>query len=982
MYLNCRSYYSSHFGMLSPSQLVARAAELGIRELALTDINSTSGIIEFLRACDQVGIHGVVGVEFRHHLDFYYIGLAETQQGFSALTKLLNTYLVEKKPLPRRAPKLKGVVFIYDYKAPWTKKLRSDEWCGVKPNAPWKQLKAIGSHKAVALHPVTLSSARDMTAHKLLRCIDLNILSHALLKSQHCESYEFMKHTAEIQAIYRFQPRLVVDAVRILRRCQYDLRGSAGHNKKIYTRSAAEDISLLRRVSYDGLRSRYGTLTTRHFSQLEKEIKIVSELSLQTYFLIAWDIVRFARSKGYAHVGRGSGANSLLAYCLRISNVDPIDLNLYFERFINRQRPEPPDFDLDFSWDQRDEIVEYLRQRYGAAHLGVLACYHTYKGKSLVRELGKVFGLPPAEINKIIEHPLAREQHHPIADKIFKVGKRLLKFPSHLSIHPGGIVITEIPLDHFCASQMMPKGTPVLQMDKHQAESWGLHKLDILSQRGIGHIKEAVDLVRNNQGIQIDIHDMEKVKNNTRGLDLLRKPGGCIGCFYIESPAMRGLLTQLNCSSYRDLITASSIIRPGVAKSGMMQAFIKCRRGKPLPDLHPMMKELLKETYGIMVFQEDVMKVVHHLAGFDLSECDLLRRLMTGRKKNVNDLKLLQKKFYEKCMRRGLSRAIIIEIWRQISSFSGYAFCKAHSASYAAESMQSLFLKAHFPIEFMVAVINNDGGFYKREVYVWELQKAGATIELPCINNSSWLARVNGTTVWLGLKTIKGLTTKTGKKLLSMRRCTQTIDELTTLTAVIPPGQVDLLIEAGACRSISKNKESLFCQRILHYRGPSNSQLSLFPPRAYLHQCDPPISPVKRRILTQFHLLGITLSSPFDLIDHIPGGLILQSQMHKYEGKRIRMMGYYVIEKPVTTESGKHMAFFTWVDQLGDYFDTVHFPSAIMKFGTLKKGFYIFCGLVHVEWGYPSLVVDDLQCLTPSGMDDKIFVEQLTPGRS
>ncbi|MGA0232620.1 MAG: hypothetical protein ACO3MB_07070, partial [Saprospiraceae bacterium] len=325
---------------------------------------------------------------------------------------------------------------------------------------------------------------------------------------------------------------------------------------------------------------------------------------------------------------RGSGANSIVAFNLFITDVDPMDLDLYFERFINPHRSSPPDFDIDFSWDERDDVIDYIFKRYGREHTALLATYNTFKGKSIIRELGKVFGLPKADIDLIVDEPHAEEKHHHFARYIFRYGKMIEGFPNYLSIHAGGILISEESLFYHTAVQMMPKGFPISHFDMYGAEDLGFHKYDILSQRGLGHIKDAVSLVAENQGRAVDIHDVEKIKQDLEVRTQLRS-GHCIGCFYIESPAMRGLLSKLRCDNYVSLVAASSIIRPGVAKSGMMREYIsRFHNPDSFTYIHPVFEEHLGETYGVMVYQEDVMKIVHHFAGLELDESDVLRRIM------------------------------------------------------------------------------------------------------------------------------------------------------------------------------------------------------------------------------------------------------------------------------------------------------------------------------------------------------------------
>ncbi len=966
MYFNCHSYFSLKYGLLSPQQLVQRASGLGLSHLALTDINNTSSMIEFVSQCRSKGINPVAGIEFRQDNRLLYIALARNRQGFANLNRLLNLYMVDGRPLPTVAPDLSDVYLIYDCENLPPQPLKDHEFAGVTPIQVTRLNKIVGSlprTRLVAWLPVTLGDVNGWETHQLLRSIAGNTLRTKLELRQCCQPTEYFRDTTVLQQIYRPYPELLSRAQELLETCSFELPKITRYNRQHFLKTPGDDRQLLINLARKGLHERYSQQGSTHRNRLEQELLMIQKLQFEAYFLITWDIVRFARSRQYRHVGRGSGANSLVAYCLYITDVDPIALDLYFERFINPFRPVAPDFDLDFCWDERDDVLRYVQQFYGHDKVGLLASYQLFKGKSVVRELGKVYGLTRREIDLIVQQPLAREKHHPVAEVIFREGRNILGLPSHLSIHTGGIVVAEGPLSDLTASQMMPKGFPILQTDMHHAAQWGLHKFDLLSQRGTGHIKTAMDLIATRHRMRPDIHKMEMIGRDEKTIRMLQTPGACIGCFYIESPAMRGLLAKVPCRNYLDLVAVSSIIRPGVAKSGMMQEYIE-RFHNParVKHLHPKLADLLKETLGIMIYQEDVMKVVHHLAGFDLNECDLLRRLMTGKKKSEDDLTHLRARFLGNCRKSGIQPRVASEVWRQVESFSGYSFCKAHSATYAAESMQSLYLKAHYPLEFMVAVINNEGGFYPKEVYVRELIRLGAEVEPPCINQSSWLTRLEGKKVFLGFNLIKGLHLQTGQEILNLRSRYQSITRLSQVISEIKPGQLDLLIEVGAFRSLGQTRSSLLFERVLMGKDGHYRQLGLFSEKVYQHRGDLPDNQMTQS-LAELRLLGFTLANPFTLLHQQETTHILQREMLHYLGWQVRMVGYYIIEKPVTTEGGHHMCFVTWMDAELEFFDSVHFPGVLAAFPIRGSGFYVLEGKVLSEHGYPSLMVSSCEPL-------------------
>jgi DNA polymerase-3 subunit alpha len=759
--------------------------------------------------------------------------------------------------------------------------------------------------------------------------------------------------------------------------CEILLPCTSKNNRQTFTGSERDDYELLVKLAVNGCQRRYGLGHKRAFGRLRKELKVVRKLGFAAYFLITWDIVRYAQTAGYHHIGRGSGANSIVAYCLFITDVDPLELDLYFERFINPHRSSPPDFDIDFSWDERDDVTDYIFKRYGAEHTALLATYNTFKGKSIIREFGKVLGLPKADIDLIVNEPLASHKHHPFARHIFHYGKMIEKFPNHLSIHAGGVVISEQPINYHTALQMMPKGFPITHFDMYHAEDLGFHKYDILSQRGLGHIKDAVRLIESNQGKSVDIHNVSQIKEDKRVRAQLRS-GHCIGCFYIESPAMRGLLTKLHCDNYVHLVAASSIIRPGVAKSGMMREYIK-RFHNPaeVRYLHPVFEEHLGETFGVMVYQEDVMKIVHHFAGLDLDESDVLRRIMTGKKKSSDTFRNLMKKYFRNCKARGYPDALTHEVWRQVESFSGYSFCKAHSASFAVESFQSLYLKSYYPLEFMVGVINNFGGFYSTEIYVHEARMQGACIEAPCVNKSTYLTNIYGTDIYIGFVHIKDLERKVAENIINERLRNGSYQNLENFVQRIDISkeQLQILIRIGAFRFTGLNKYELMWEknavhnpRIKHHSAPA-----FFQDGAAEYKLPAMVEGKYEQAFDEIELLGFPLCSPFDLLDPADkkkNGSILACEMKKHLSSTVEMYGYYVTRKNVTTVNRKLMNFGTWLDRTGHFFDTTHFPPSLARNPFQGKGIYRIRGKIVDDFDFPSMEVVHMTKL-PFVRDDR-----------
>lgn len=969
MIINSHSYYSLHYGTLSVEKVVQQAMDNHMEVVALTDINNSSAAIDFVKEAQKKGVHPVVGVEFRNGTQHLYTALAKNNAGFYAINHYLSSYLLQQKDPEGLAPRLKDVIIVYPMGSIAPQDLEADQYIGVLPHQvnqllqyPRKWLS-----KFVAQHTVTYEkTATNYHLHKILRAIALNTILPKLSEQDIAPSNQFFVKKKKVLKKYALYPELVDNAKRVMDACCIRFDHHQPKNKTTYRSSKEDDIQLLRSLALKGFQYRYDENDAVAKERLDKELDVIERLDFSAYFLIVWDVLQYAQKKGLHHVGRGSGANSIVAYCLKITDVDPIALDLYFERFINPHRTSPPDFDVDFSWDERDGIIEYIFHKYGEGHVALIATVSTFKGKSSVREVAKAFGMPKEEIDRIIHSPEHLLNLNKLTWQLLMYAKMLEGFPNHLGIHAGGILISEEPLYAYSGLQMMPKGFPIVQWDMYVAEDMGFHKFDILSQRGLGHIKEAVDIIQKNRGEHIDIHRVKAFMEDAKVKSQLRS-GDTIGCFYIESPAMRGLLNKLRCDNYLSLIAASSIIRPGVAKSGMMRQYIERFHNKDFEYLHPIMEKHLGETYGIMIYQEDVIKIAHHFAGVDLADADILRRAMSGKFRSKEEMQRIIRLFFENCKERGYSDDLSQEVWRQIESFSGYSFSKAHSASYAVESFQSLYLKAHYPLEFMVAVINNRGGFYSTEFYVHEARLAGGVIHEPCVNNSEYNTCIDGMDIYLGLSFVKELERNVAKRVLVERMNRGLFLDLLDFIDRVQPSveQVMILIKINALRFTGLSKKQLIWQAqfILKSAPKKAVNIPLFTLPTKLYQLPVLTHNPYDDVMDQIQLLDYPLCSPFSLVEQDLSKSILSKELVAKSGQEVFIVGYYVNEKRVKTANGRHMKFGCFIDIEGKFFDAVIFPDVLQKYPLQGRGSYYLKGKVALDFGYPSLEVIALKKL-------------------
>jgi error-prone DNA polymerase len=969
VYLNTHSYYSYKYGTISPEQVMFTSHEMGMEQIAVTEINNTSSAMDFIRLGQKHGFRVAVGIDFRNGNDQQYIGLAINNDGFYELNKYLTKHLHQGLTFMPHAPSFYAACTIY----PFSKadkvlktKLRENEYIGVRPCdlnklrfSPWYAFK----DKLVMLHTATFRNKSDFNAHRLLRAIDNNTLLSKLEKSEEGNPNDLFISKQELLDLYAGFPYIIENTMRLLDQCHVEFGFGQGQNNNIktYTGSLRGDLNLLKQKCKEGLPYRYSDPSKEILERVDKEIDIISKKQFVSYFLVNWDIVKYAQQKKYFYVGRGSGANSIVAYLLRITDVDPVELDLYFERFINLYRTNPPDFDIDFSWTDREDITRYIFNTF--QNTALLGTYNTFQLRSVVRELGKVFGMPKHEIDALSAMRKNPRDLDGLARLVMQYSHYIHEFPSHLSVHSSGIIITDRPTEYFSATFMPPKGFPTAQFDMLIAEDAGILKFDILSQRGLGKIKDAVEIAHQNQpGIpRIDIHDIKKFKKDEKVKGLLRE-GQAMGCFYVESPAMRMLMKKLRVDNYLGLVAASSIIRPGVARSGMMREYIlRYRFPEQRERAHPVMQDIMPETYGVMVYQEDVIKVAHYFAGLSLAEADVLRRAMSGKFRSREEFQKVKDKFFLNCFNRGYPGETTYEIWYQIESFAGYAFSKGHSASYAVESFQSLYLKAHFPLEFMVAVVNNSGGFYRTEHYFHEARMHGANILPPCVNNSHTETVIKGKDIYLGLDLLGEAEHPVMKKLVEERVKNGPFESFNDFIDRVPitVEQLSILIRIEAFRFTGINKRELLWHARL--KKPKlvkpSAQLDAFRSIEKKFTLPPLENNDLENIYDQLEILGFPLVSPFKLLREPPDGYFLASQFKNNLGKTVTLIGYLVTIKYTRTTGGKTMFFATFTDYEGHFFDTTHFPPVVEKYPFRGQGLYKVTGKVVEEFDFYSIEV-------------------------
>jgi error-prone DNA polymerase len=1011
--LHCHSHYSLCRGANTIAEICAAAAAGEFSHLGLTDTNGLYGLAFFLEEARQHHLQPLIGAHLQAGNENAVV-LAKNMQGYQSLCRLITAIHTEDSPrLSRLLQPADPDIVLLVREIPLLQQLcaegvRQGLYAELVPHDGREQLLRFAREKGI---PAAASCAayflreEDYTVHRLLRAIDLNTTLGRIPAHELASPQARLLSSREMEALFPDLPEALSATHEIARQCTFDL--NFGHFIfPSFTGPHGEDAqSWLKEQVVAGALWRYGEITPAVQQRMDYELELINSKGFAPYFLVVADAVRQAPRT----CGRGSAASSLVSYCLGITHVDPIRYDLFFERFLNPGRKDPPDIDVDFPWDERDDILNYLFHTYGRGHVAMIANHNSFKARSAVREIAKVYGIPDGEIGEITKkmtsywqpqnvqqmvgsHPVFRgvELQDPWPE-ILRLADRIRGFPRYLSVHCGGVVIAPDGLDRYVPLQPAKKvlhlsgaletgssGLPgdlhqvmVVQWEKDQAEEMGLVKMDILGNRSLAVIRDARAAVRENYGVEIDFHRINPLQDQATQ-DLLAR-GDTIGVFYVESPAMRQLQCKTGKGDFEHLVIHSSIIRPAAAV--FIAEYVRRLNGGSWQPLHPRLEEILKETYGIMVYQEDVSKIAIALAGFDASAADGLRKVV-GKKNKQRQLAEYKAMFMAGTARNGISAEICEQIWSMILSFAEYSFCKPHSASFALVSFQSAWLRAHYPAEFIAGVISNMGGYYSTFAYLSEARRMGLEILPPDINASRRVYWGKERQVRVGLMQLKDLSRNGREALLEERHRRGPFLGLADLLrrVDITPSDCAILIKAGCFDAVetSRSRPQLLWQLHLHFStksGKTGNTLSLFAEEPLPIAALPQPAEYSRQDLYRMEqeILGFLLSAhPLELyreriarIHHIRG-----CDLAKHVGEQVTMIGWLITAKMASTKNKELMEFLSFEDTTAIY-ETTFFPRVYERFAHMmtSKRPYILTGKVDEQFGAVSLIVEKVTFL-------------------
>jgi DNA polymerase-3 subunit alpha/error-prone DNA polymerase len=669
-----------------------------------------------------------------------------------------------------------------------------------------------------------------------------------------------------------------------------------------------------------------------------------------------------------------------VSFTLGITNVDPIAHDLYFDRFLNPARPDPPDIDVDFAWDERDDLIKSVIEKFGPEHCARVANHNFFRPRSALRETAKAYGFSDAAISqlerKIFDLKEKEENIDPLWLEIYRIAGKINGLPRGLGMHCGGLVITPEPVYRYAPVEKSAEGYPLLAWEKEGTEAAGFVKIDLLGNRSLAVIRDTIKNLEE-QGIEIDRNTWRPVDDRETIEALAR--GDSMGVFYIESPAMRQLQKKTNIGDFAHIVIHSSLIRPAANK--FISEYVRRLKGGKWEPLHPRLENILNETYGILCYQENVSKTATALANFNEADADKLRKVIV---KKTAKLAAYEKQFFEGCRGNGVTDETIKKIWEMMLSFDGYSFCKPHSASYAMVSFQSAYLRVHHPAEFMAAVLSNQGGYYRPHAYIAETRRMGLFTRGPDVNISRWkyygIGNVERGTVVIGLMAIKGLSASGAKAILDERERRGDFTSLGDFSQRVRLNRDDIiaLCPAGVFDSIAGGlSRPLQARRLLIMRGTDRGTGN-----GELFSAEVPELTINKKVhktgddlIEEYRALGFLRNThPLALWKNEVMALryrVKALNLCDHIGQAVKMLGWPVTQKDVWTKDGLSMSFLSLEDETGIY-ETVIFPRVYERFNRLlfDQQPLVVYGKVTNDEGAVSLEISRIEVLEKQAPKD------------
>lgn len=1022
VHLHVHSQYSFLDGASSLDKLLEKAKSFSMPALALTDHNRLTGAIKFYDKARVLGIKPIIGAEIDleggHHLTI----LCKDRIGYSNLCRLLTeAHLSSHNRRPRATKEMlsrfhSGLIALSGCSngaiPGLVEKGKGEEarqavcfyqdifgddffieliaYPSAYGTSSRYRLDAFAKEQGipiVATNNVHYTKMQDYRIKELLNAIAQNKPVSQLAGYRTVEQY--LKSPKEMARLFKDFPEAIRMTMEVASRCNLKLELGTPRFPRFNVPQGETSYSYLRKLAYSGVSTKYGEPTSKITDRLEQELETINQLGFCSYFLVVWDIVRWARKRGIRCQARGSAVDSLVVYALDISIVDPVHYNLLFERFMHPLRREPPDIDLDIDRRRRDEVRDYIYQKYGADNVSCVGTISTYMARGAIRDVGKALQTPkeiieeacsgihwlPAsklleQVDTLPELKASTVYKKPELKNFFELCAAIAGFPKHLSVHLGGLVIEDGMLSKLVPLERSSGGDIISQYDKDDIERLGIVKMDILALPTITVIEDTVSSIKKNYGIEIDINAISW--DDPEAFAMLRD-ARTIGVFQLESPAQREMAGRLLPQCFEDIIVSISLVRPGPLKSNMDRTYLARRHGaEPVTYLHPNLENALSETLGVILYQEQVLKVAHDLVGMRYTKADGFRRAMTH-DRTEEEMEKMRDSFISSALRNSVSQDIAEKVFEQLAAFAAYGFCKAHAVAYAVLSYQTLWLKCHYPAEFFAALLSNQPmGYYPSRVLIADARRFRVDILPLDVNKSLDCYSVENGGIRVSLSQLRGMTGEAMESIVQerMRGKFFSLRDFVLRTNVSQP-ILENLVKVGAFDFLGGREAMLqeiltlmqLKRRIVRGSKQLFEDVEVMPAIAGKDTC----SNKKRNMLAERHLLSLDLSAhPLDFLNLDNSFTRMKDLPSIATRKTVKIVGSVIRYQIPPTRNGKRVVYVIMEDGTG-IADVVVFSDVQAKCGHVlfRTGWLIVKGKIQRRGAKAlSIIAQDLSPLT------------------
>ncbi|MBA7508037.1 DNA polymerase III subunit alpha [subsurface metagenome] len=1022
IHLHVHSQYSFLDGASSIDRLLEKAKKLDMPALAITDHNRLTGAVRFYQKARTLGIKPIIGAEINLENGCHLTLLCKDRRGYSNLCRLLTeAHLTNRGKQPQATREMlakfstglialsgcgKGElpVLIGKGKTEQAKKaayfykeifgnsffvelIRHPSQEGEAGSCRLVSFAREAGIPVVATNNVHYAEIEGYKVKELLNAIDQNVPVSQLQGFRTVEQY--LKSAKEMVMLFRDILEAIAMTGEIASMCSLELGTGELHFPSFDVPQGETDYSYLAQLAYAGALNKYGRITPKIRNRLEHELTTIKKLGFCGYFLVVWDVVHRARERGIRCQARGSAVDSLVVYALDISSIDPVEYDLLFERFMHPLRHEPPDIDLDIDRRRRDEVRDYIYQKYGMENVACVGTINTYMARRAIRDAGKALQLPQEviaeacngihhlSVSSLLEYADSRPElkksdiyKKPELAEFFRLCAAIDGFPRHMSVHLGGLVIGNGRLADMVPLEWSSGGDIISQYDKDDVERLGIVKMDLLALPTLTVIEDTLSSIKKNHGVDIDLGKIDR--NDPEAFAMLRD-GRSIGTFQLESPAQREMAGRLLPNRFEDIIISISLVRPGPLKSSMDKVYLPRRHGKePVVYLHPGLKNALGETLGVILYQEQVLKVAHDLAGMSYAEADGFRRAMTHDRAE-EEMEKMRDSFISSASRNGVSRVIAEKVFEQLAAFAAYGFCKAHAAAYAELAYQTLWLKCHYLAEFMAAVLSNQPmGYYPSRVLVADARRSGVNILPLDVNSSSGSYTVEDGAIRVSLRQLKGMSEEALESILSERakgKFTSLRDFVLRTNTSQPI--IENLVRVGAFDSLGDRDELLQqvskLVNLKHKAGKGARPLFgdiVTEPASTIGNT---FNDRKAKMMIERELLSLDLSAhPLDFYSFDNGFTKMRDLPQIATGKTVKIAGSVIRYQTPPTRNGNRVIYVIMEDGTG-VADVTVFGDTQEKCGQVlfREGWLMVRGKVQRRGPKAlSIIADDLAALS------------------